>query len=477
MKRIKLFTLLILALGLASCTSDFEEINTDPNNLDAITPGSVINPVIYNLAKRNALQYRAVTAPLMQAFIRTDDFINSPFLYDLDQNIGASTWNDYYRWLNNIQEMETAADRLHNNNYKAIALTLKAYAFSVLTDTFGDIPMEEALLAEDGIWYPKYSEQKTIYPLLIDYLETANDLYDVEENLAYVEDILFHNDIAKWKKFTNSLHLRLLLRVSNRSEMDAYQRLSHILNNPEVYPIFNSLNDEAVLEVSGIPPLMSPWDRPQDFNSFRHVTEFFVDNLKHSEDPRLPHFASTAKGQDNENYGYIGVPTDFINTPLPDSIASPSGIRQHLAVAPMIIPILSYAEVCFIQAELALKGHLNGSAEEHYNNGVKAAIEMWGLEMPEDYLDHPKVKFNGSLEQIMLQKYYALFFTDYQAWFEHRRTGFPNLETTSSMLNNGEMPARLYYPIDAIDMNSKNAQEAIDRIGGNEIYIKVWWAQ
>lgn len=477
MKLTKLFTLLIVILSLVGCTSDFEEINTDPNNLDAITPGSVLNPVIYQLAKRNAIQYRSVTAPLMQAFIRADDFIYSPFLYDLDPNIGASTWNDYYRWLNNIQEMEMAADDLQNNNYKAIALTLKAYAFSVLTDAFGDIPMEDALKAESGVWYPEYTEQKDIYPMLIGYLETANNLYDSEENLIYVEDILFQNDLSKWRKFTNSLHLRLLLRASNRSEMDAFNRLSVILNNPETYPIFNSLNEQAVLKISGIPPLMSPWDRPQDFNSFRYVTEFFVDNLKDSDDPRLPHFANTATGQNNENYGYIGMPTDFINTPLPDSIATPSGINRHLAEAPMIIPILSYAEVCFIQAELALKGYLNSSAEEHYNNGVMAAIQMWDLEVSDELLEQPGLKFNNSLEQIMLQKYYALFFTDYQAWFEHRRTGLPELETTSSMLNNGEMPARLYYPIDEVDMNYSNAQDAIDRIGGNEINIKVWWAQ
>lgn len=477
MKLTKSLTLLIAILSIVGCTSDFEEINKDPNNLDAITPGSVLNPVIYQLAKRNAIQYRSVTAPLMQAFIRTDDFIYSPFLYDLDPNIGASTWNDYYRWLNNIQEMEIAAEKLQSNNYKAIALTLKAYAFSVLTDAFGDIPMQDALKAESGVWYPEYTEQKDIYPMLIEYLETANNLYDSEEKMIYVEDILFQNDISKWRKFTNSLQLRLLLRISNRTEIDAYNRLATILNDPTTYPIFNSIEEHAVLEISGIPPLMSPWDRPQDFDSFRYVTDFFVDNLKKHEDPRLSHFASLARGHNNENYSYIGVPIDFINTPLPDSIASPSGINRHLAEAPMIIPILSYAELCFIQAELALKGYLSSNAEEHYNNGVAAAIEMWGLEVPEDFLNQPTLKFDNKLEQIMIQKYYALFFTDYQSWYEHRRTGLPNLETTSSMLNNGEMPARLYYPINEIDRNYTNAQEAIDRIGGNKIHIKVWWAQ
>lgn len=476
MKILKLLSILTV-FSILACTSDFEDINKDPNNLDDITPGSVINPIIYQLAYRNAHQYRSVTASLTQAFFITDDFIYSPFLFDLDPNIGAGTWNDYYRWLNNIQEMELAADAYENDNYKAIALTLKAYAFSILTDTFGDIPMEDALGAESGSWYPKYTDQKDIYPMLLEYLETANSLYNHKEGMIYVEDILFKNNLAKWQKFTNSLHLRLLLRVSKRSEMKAYERMSNIINNPTTYPIFNSINEQAVLEISGVPPLMSPWDRPQDFNNNRSTSEFFIENLKKAEDPRLKHFVSTARGLKNENYGYIGVPVDFLNMGLPDSIATPSGINQHLAVAPMIIPILSYSEVCFMQAELAQKGHISSSAEEHYNNGVKAAIEMWELEVPENFMKQPSIVFNNSLEQIMLQKYYALFFTDYQAWFEHRRTGLPKLPTTSSMQNNGEMPSRLYYPIDEVDLNYINAQEAIDKIGGNEINKKVWWAK
>ena len=77
----------------------------------------------------------------------------------------------------------------------------------------------------------------------------------------------------------------------------------------------------------------------------------------------------------------------------------------------------------------------------------------------------------------MLQKYFALFFTDYQAWLEHRETNLPDLPTTTAMSNSQEMPSRLYYPLDAADRNYQNYQEAVNRMGGDEINVKVWWDQ
>lgn len=265
------------ALWATGCSKDFEATNTDPNNLSKITAGSTLNPVLYSLASQNAKQMRSVTAPLMQMFLQTDDFNNSPFFYDFDQNIGASTWNNYYTNLSNIAEMEKAAVRDGLPNYEAIALTLKAYAYSVLTDCFGDVPMADALQAEEDVWYPAFSAQEDIYNQLLEDLEYANSIYDEEQGMPYVSDILYGNDVQKWRKFTNSLHLRLLLRVSNRPETGAFDKITEMINAPETYPVFASGDDGAVLHLDGVAPTLSPWDRPQDFGVFRYYTEFFIE--------------------------------------------------------------------------------------------------------------------------------------------------------------------------------------------------------
>ena len=136
---------------------------------------------------------------------------------------------------------------------------------------------------------------------------------------------------------------------------------------------------------------------------------------------------------------------------------------------------MTFAEVEFIKAELAQKGFYS-NAETHYTNGVKAAISLWtDLDPTEEYLAQEKVAFNGSLEQIMTQKYYALFFTDFQQWYEYRRTGFPVLPTTSTMLNNKKVPNRLLYPTSAQNLNTENYNQAVQNMGGDQIDIKVWW--
>jgi hypothetical protein len=75
----------------------------------------------------------------------------------------------------------------------------------------------------------------------------------------------------------------------------------------------------------------------------------------------------------------------------------------------------------------------------------------------------------------MLQKYYALFFVDFQQWFEYRRTGFPVLPVGPGMINNQKMPSRFEYPLPVRTNNPVNYQEAVGWMGGDDINVKVWW--
>jgi len=76
---------------------------------------------------------------------------------------------------------------------------------------------------------------------------------------------------------------------------------------------------------------------------------------------------------------------------------------------------------------------------------------------------------------LMEQKYIALFYNDYQQWFEYRRTGYPELPKTEYMLHDGVMPTRFMYPTEIRRSNPTNYQEAANRIGGDDIMTKVWW--
>lgn len=246
-----------------------------------------------------------------------------------------------------------------------------------------------------------------------------------------------------------------------------------MIDSPSEYPVFENTAESAILQVTGVTPNVSPWGRPQDFNLNQKMASFFVDNLNTWEDPRRPIFETLAY-EDTLAIGYKGIPSAY-SGPESQFDYNASSLNRGQVTNPMEIFLLTYAEVEFIKAEVAQRGYTS-DAQEHYENGVKAAIEQIGAETPVTYFDNASTVYDGSLAQIMLQKYYALYFVDYQQWFEYRRTGLPELPTTEAMQNDGVMPARFLYPQDVQISNSANYQEALELLGGpDDINTKVWW--
>jgi hypothetical protein len=129
----------------------------------------------------------------------------------------------------------------------------------------------------------------------------------------------------------------------------------------------------------------------------------------------------------------------------------------------------------FIRAEAILRGYAAGSAQAAYENGVKASITYWGAAVPGDFFTRSGIAYNGSLEQVLTQKYFGLFFNDMQQWFEYRRTGFPVIPRGSGIAAGVNMPARFKFPIIVQTVNAANYQEVVKNMGGDDSSVKVWW--
>ena len=137
---------------------------------------------------------------------------------------------------------------------------------------------------------------------------------------------------------------------------------------------------------------------------------------------------------------------------------------------------MQYAEVEFIRAEAILKGYTMGNAQTAYENGIKASLSYWGAKMPSDFLTRAGIAYNGTLEQVLTQKYFALFFNDMQQWFEIRRTGFPKLPKGSATINK-QLPSRLTYPLLVQSSNAENYKQELSIMGADTDTTKVWWQQ
>ncbi|MNS61226.1 Starch-binding associating with outer membrane [compost metagenome] len=478
---IKKITALVLALSAisVSCTKDFEDLNKDPNRIDKISPGTLLNPIIYNVASFNTLRSDAFTFDIMQVALPYPSASGGVHRYDVSESAGNSTWKTYYQWLINTKEMRAAAEASQDANYQAISMTLNSWIYSLLTDSFGDVPMDEAVRGDEKIFQPKFNTQKEIYTKILADLEIANTLFDPSKKMIYGTDILYANDVAKWKKFCNSLRLRLLLRVASQTEMDSYTKMATMIADPVKYPVFTKNDEAAILKITGVTPNVSPWGRAIDFTTFRSAGQFFIDNLNNFNDPRLAKFNTQAKSLDGKTtIGYKGIQSGYAGGESQFQF-QPSNLNIALVTAPMVSVIMSYAEVEFIKAELALKGKIAEDAKVHYEAGVKAAIEQWGATIPADYFTNATTSvytaYDGTMDRIMLQKYYALYFNDYQQWFEFRRTGLPKLPVADGMVNDKKMPVRFKYPTTVQTSNYENYKKAVESMGGDDVNTKVWW--
>ena len=148
--------------------------------------------------------------------------------------------------------------------------------------------------------------------------------------------------------------------------------------------------------------------------------------------------------------------------------------------------LTSYAEVCFILAEAAQKGWSVGSQEEWYRKGIQASLDTWGVGSHfNSYIATEGVLFNGSLEQIIVQKWVANWTVAHESWCDWRRTGYPVLSIGTKGLRQA-MPLRFQYGGNEISRNFNNYSDAIGRYqqtafteqdGNDSAWSKFWLIQ
>ncbi|WP_346238298.1 SusD/RagB family nutrient-binding outer membrane lipoprotein [Niabella insulamsoli] len=494
---------------MGSCTRNFDKINTDPNSITNVSAHQLLAPALRSTLSYCMIRNRNFNNELMQVTVNISDADNAVFRYDFRNTFSDYLWNGLFSELTNFKDMYYVAMGDSTNpqkSYMGIALIMQAHLYSLLTDTYGDIPFTEANSARKefgDIKEPAFDRQKDIYMGLFSKLDLANELLGSNQAIDVQSDPVFHGNVEKWRRFGNSLYLRLLLRVSGKSEVSAtvVGKIKEMIDtNPANYPIMEDNDDSAILRWMGA-SYVSPYSsnvRAQDFRD-PALCSFFIDYLWAWKDPRL----------DGDNYGvdginrwgiaksgglYSGVPSGYAQGDdiqkgsyfyaIDQTVEGRNPPARTLQNEPMTGMIMNYAETQFILAEAALKGWISGSAESYYKKGAENSITLWLPEWNQDidsYLTTAGMQWNDAasqsdlMEKIHLQKYYALFLTDLQQWFEYRRTGHPVLPKGAGLQNGGVMPGRMVYPVYVQSTNPTNYRLAVDAQGPDIISTQVWW--
>ncbi len=460
-----------------SCTKDFEQINTDPNNPVEAPSISILANVIRNYNQNNSNQWGDMNEPSSWAnHLGKIQYIDEA-QYKFRDGVVNGRWSVAYNNINDLDKViEREAGEDGNPNYRAMAMTLRAWIYQQTTDRFGDMPYTEAARGDEGITNPSYDSQESIYIDLLAQLKAANDLYTPVPAFSIgTNDVLFRGDMMKWKRFTNSMRLRVATRISDVAPNVARQHIEEILGSPATYPVMTSNADNAYLWWEPTGTYREPWFTDQINRDDHGMCNTLIDYLLDFNDPRLPVYAQPA-ASDGE---YRGVVSGAIDGTFELADISRIGVIFR-EVPDGFTPIMRAAEVHFKIAEAAYRGWNTGgiSAQQAYEAGVAASLEEYGLDGFDDYIQQPGVAWEGNDEQIHLQKWISLFKNGNEAWAETRRTDVPLLDHAPGSPYVGQHnrpPFRYPYPVDEVNLNSANVTPKLQGIVNHMWGRQLWW--
>ncbi|MFP4228566.1 MAG: SusD/RagB family nutrient-binding outer membrane lipoprotein [Salinivenus sp.] len=375
-------------------------------------------------------------------------------------------------------------------NINAQARIWKVYLLHRITDAWGDVPYSEAFAGLEGNTSPSYDPQEDIYRDMLNTLESAAQNLDssIQGDRFRLgdADLLFDDDLSKWRRFANALRLRLAMRVAEAAPDLAEQHVQAVTQEGE---LMQSNDDSARRPTTsgGDFITQNPLSVISTFEDDR-VSETVVDTLKALDDPRLPVYADTIGAAFQDSVAFRGLPNGLDSGTLSELQGFRYSAAGETVTAPDFpVPVLLYPEVKFLEAEAALRGWGSGSAEAHYEEGIQASLAMYDItdsQVVDDYLAQPGVEWDASgsdaekLEQIITQKWIALFSQGLEMWAEFRRTGYPDLRPIPGEgETGGAVPSRLLYPDIEQTTNTENVNAASDRIGGDQMTTDVWWDQ
>lgn len=478
----KLLIFILPVVFLASCAKNLEDYNVDQKNPNVVSAGSLFSNALKELTDNQTTPSVNINVFRfwMQQWAATT-YQDEPRYNITTRNIPLNYWTPMYREvLKDLSESRKVVDAdatisaSVKNNRIALIEIASVYTWSVLVNTWGDIPYTEAL---GDVNQPKYDKAADIYADLFKRLDAAIAQMTTGDANFGTADLLYNGSTPAWIKFAHSLKLKLAITIA---DVDAATAQSVILASYE--KAFTSNEDNATFTYLGQTPNNNPISNnlnPTYTNRQDYVAgNTIINKMNTLSDPRMPfYFTQVPVDGDADPADYV--PYIGGAAGLNNDYASLSRPSLKIAAPEFEAILLDYSEVEFILAEASARWNITGVAATHYEHAITASIQYWGgtVAQADAYLAQGRVAYataTGNYKQkIGEQKYLALYNRGYDAWTEWRRLDFPVLTPASNALT--VLPLRLTYPTSERTLNQANVESAAASIGGDAVSTKLFW--
>lgn len=443
--------LLCLAITaiLGSCDKWIDSsLNVDPNNLSTASLNVILPTAETGLAYQmggDIGRYAGVFTQQYTGIARQHAGFYSYVFTESDVN-NIWEFNMYAGCMKDMSDVITIARNASAPHYQGVGEILMAFSLGTMSDLWGDIPYSDCFKG-NGNLTPSYQSQQEIYTTIQGLLDSALiHCAAAQSNFKPgADDLIFGGAMGKWTMVATVLKARYTLHTA-KQDAGAYAKVLAALSANSM----TSNDDDAQVPFGTVETEANPLYQFMTQRGDIAMGPIII-GLMDTLDPRLSSFADP---DGNSKYSTESAPGTFFA-----SISS-------------AVPLVTYAEAKFIEAEAAFQTGDKARAHAAFIEGITASCAKTGADSATiaAFLAMPKIdpgEATFTLQNIMEQKYIAMF-TQSESWTDWRRTGFPTL----TPITGSQVPRRFPYP--QSERNRNRAQ--LEKVsGGVTIFTRVWW--
>lgn len=423
MRKITLFILAAFLLTAQGCSDFVSKDDVNPNvasksALKTLLPVAELTVfATYNgqMARSSSMYIQHITGVSNQMYA-----INRYILTETDVD---NDWVTLYTsGVGNAKQLIADAGTA-NPHYSGIGKVMLAMMYGIATDYWGDIPTTEAGLGLATL-NPKHESQEQVLNQIQTLLsEAITELQQPTANNTFLpdgDDYIHGGSAAKWIKTAWILKARYANRLSKRSSAASATSALEYITNAQLVGNSDDANANYNNSVTSSKNIWAGFEKERP--DYIKVSNTMIDKLISLNDPRLAAYATALDGGT-----YVGAPA---GTQAINFCAVGSALLGNQ------LPLVTYVEAKFIEAEAALRKGNTAQAQAAFTDAVTKDLQRYSAAdttVTRYITQYGTLSSTSSqaLEQIMTQKWIAMYGQP-EAWSDWRRTNLPTLTPNPS---------------------------------------------